>query len=178
MARPPRKPLAGILLKWGQMHCGKFQEGANPKGGGNPILNIGKANCQGGGQINPKRGRKHPLAHPEINPDLWPLSQLFSIAHAILKPGRSLGQLRLHGMHVDCLPQYFYFLTYLPTLLFIFPLLPPPSLPPPPQPAYGSAFSITTRGYLVQKRENKAERNWCVLDGSTLLCYKEAEVHF
>ena len=37
-------------LKRGQTNCGKFQEGANPNPkGGNPILNIGKANCQGGG---------------------------------------------------------------------------------------------------------------------------------
>ena len=52
------------------MHCGKFQEGANPNPkGGNPILNIGKANCQGGGGKSiPRGGRKHPLAPPEINP--------------------------------------------------------------------------------------------------------------
>ena len=59
-----------ISLKRGQTHCGKFQEGANPNPkGGKPIFNIGKANCQGR-QINPKRGRKHPLAPPEINPDV------------------------------------------------------------------------------------------------------------
>ena len=51
-----------ISLKRGQTHRGKFQEGAkpNPKGGSNPMLKIGKANCQGGGAKAPP----HP---PEIN---------------------------------------------------------------------------------------------------------------
>ena len=59
-----------ISLKSGQMHCGKFQEGANPNPkGGNPILNIGKANCQGGGGANQSQeGVKAPPHPPEINP--------------------------------------------------------------------------------------------------------------
>ena len=38
------------LFKRGQMHGSKYQEGANtnPRDGGNPLLNIGKANCQRG----------------------------------------------------------------------------------------------------------------------------------
>ena len=52
------------LLKKGRTHCGKFQERANPNpkgGGGNPILNIGKANCQGGGGKSiPMGGAKAP----------------------------------------------------------------------------------------------------------------------
>ena len=54
------------------MHCGKFQEGAspNPKGG-SPILNIGKANCQGGGENTPGGGGGDSTPSPpppEINP--------------------------------------------------------------------------------------------------------------
>ena len=51
------------------MHCSKFQEGANqnPKGG-NPILNIGRANCQGGANQSQGRGAKAPPRPPEINP--------------------------------------------------------------------------------------------------------------
>ena len=45
-----------------------------------------------------------------------------------------------------------------------------------PQPDYVSAFSTTTRGYLVRKEKGAGQRNWCVLDGSTLLCYKQEEV--
>ena len=51
-----------ISLKRGQTHCGKFQEGANPNPkGGNPILNIGKANCQVGGSLaepDPHQGER------------------------------------------------------------------------------------------------------------------------
>ena len=51
------------------MHCGKFQEGANPnpKRGGNPILNIGRAYCHGEGEINPGGGggrKSTPLPPP------------------------------------------------------------------------------------------------------------------
>ena len=65
-----------ISLKRERTHCGKFQEGANPNpkggGGGNYILNIGKANCQGeGGGANQSQegGESTPLPPPpEINP--------------------------------------------------------------------------------------------------------------
>ena len=54
----------------------------------------------------------------------------------------------------------------------------------PTQPAYGSAFDQSTHGYLLMKEEgtNKGtnvrewQRYWCVLDGSTLLCYSGEEV--
>ena len=58
----------------------------------------------------------------------------------------------------------------------------------PTQPAYGSAFDESTQGYLLMKKEeeevgtNKGtnvrewQRYWCVLDGSTLLCYSGEEV--
>jgi len=59
----------------------------------------------------------------------------------------------------------------------------------PLQPAYRSAFDSCTRGYLLRCEEGdegkkgvwKAktgdwQRYWCVLDGSTLLCYLEEEV--
>ena len=49
-------------------------------------------------------------------------------------------------------------------------------LPHSLQPAYGSAFSSNTRGYLVRKGSGQGQRSWCVLDGSTLLCYKQEEV--
>jgi len=58
----------------------------------------------------------------------------------------------------------------------------------PLQPAYRSAFNSCTRGYLLRCEEGdegkkgvwKAktgdwQRYWCVLDGSTLLCYLEEE---
>ena len=58
-----------ISLKRGQMHCGKFQEGSNPNSkGGNPILNTGKANCQGGHKSIPRGGESTPSLPPEINP--------------------------------------------------------------------------------------------------------------
>ena len=59
------------------------------------------------------------------------------------------------------------------------------------QPAYRCAFDPRTRGYLLRCEEGdegrkgagkaiiKAgnwQRYWCVLDGSTLLCYLEEEV--
>ena len=43
-----------ILLKRGQMHCGKFQ-------GWEQYFKYRKANCQGG-LVNPKEGRKYPQA--------------------------------------------------------------------------------------------------------------------
>ena len=51
-------------------------------------------------------------------------------------------------------------------------------------PAYGSAFDQSTHGYLLMKEEgtNKGtnvrewQRYWCVLDGSTLLCYSGEEM--
>ena len=67
-----------ISLKRERTHCGKFQEGANPNpkgGGGNYILNIGKANCQGEGGWSksiPRRGESTPSPlPPEINPALY-----------------------------------------------------------------------------------------------------------
>ena len=52
------------------------------------------------------------------------------------------------------------------------------------QPAYGSAFAARTCGYLVLREgagagtlpRDKGQRLWCVLDGSTLLCYGDEEV--
>ena len=57
------------------------------------------------------------------------------------------------------------------------------------QPAYESAFDLCTRGYLVAmetgektgtgkrgKQASVGQRRWCVLDGSSLLCYKDEEV--
>ena len=52
------------------------------------------------------------------------------------------------------------------------------------QPAYGSAFAARTCGYLVLREgagagtlpRGKGQRLWCVLDGSTLLCYGDEEV--
>ena len=46
----------------------------------------------------------------------------------------------------------------------------------PSQPAYGHAFSAATRGHLVCKEGGAWQRCWCVLDGSTLLCYQHEEV--
>ena len=69
MARPPRKPLAGISLKWGQMHCGKFQEGANPKAGGQPHIKYRESQLP-----------KAPLTPAEINPD-WRIECMPCILH-------------------------------------------------------------------------------------------------
>lgn len=52
------------------------------------------------------------------------------------------------------------------------------------QPAYSSAFDPRNRGYLVhrlvegkgQTRGRGCRRYWCVLDGSSLLCYNDEEV--
>ena len=48
------------------MHCGKFQEGANPnpKGGTPYYLNIGRTNCQGG--ANQSREGAEAPPHPPL----------------------------------------------------------------------------------------------------------------
>ena len=57
------------------------------------------------------------------------------------------------------------------------------------QPSYATTFDPRTRGYLVTveggtgKRGKQGfggshRRRWCVLDGSSLLCYQEEEVRF
>ena len=52
------------------------------------------------------------------------------------------------------------------------------------QPAYSTAFDSCTRGYLVTREEGDGggkqkhgdQRCWCVLDGSSLICYRDEEV--
>ena len=58
----------------------------------------------------------------------------------------------------------------------------------PTQPAYSTAFDSRTRGYLVTMETGEGtgkrgkgmsggdHRSWCVLDGSSLLCYRDEEV--
>ena len=61
------------------MHSGKFQEAQQIQGGGNPILNIRKANCWGRATSGP----------PEINPAFYIQYSTLSTKQAWIVKARS-----------------------------------------------------------------------------------------